>query len=188
MTNRIKGTVTAAAKSKFGYFVQLAEAGGAYFNSKYEPKCNEGDVVGIEYHPKKNGQPGGNISKLKVLEKNANPRSRTTSSASGAGSDSRQDSIVWQHSQEMAIRAAPLFIEQGAYKVGGKTPDDKMGVLASLIDGLTVNYFRDAIDPRSSTAFKDSAEVDADVEWEGGVEEGPAPTEQESDDEWASWE
>ena len=47
--SKIKGTVARCGKGKYSYFIVLDEKDGFYFNTKYEPMCGVGDVVGIEY-------------------------------------------------------------------------------------------------------------------------------------------
>lgn len=201
MANRkIKGTVTKASKSKYGYFLQL-DGEPAYYNTKYRPKCGEGDVVGLEYGPKSNGKPGGQIFKVKIFEDNSGGYDGANSEGgrpapSGGGGGSRQsaggggdqrDSIVWQHSQEMAIRAAALVLENGGLAIPAKAKaDEKMTLVANLIDGLTVNYFRDAIDPRNCAAFKDAEEVEEDTEWETG--DAPESDPEPDPDDWDDWE
>lgn len=187
--SRIKGTVTGEGKSQYSYFVQL-DGNPFYYNTKYEPKSGIGDVVGIEFEPK--GDTRGNIKKLQVLEKNSDGykggagggsgRAASSPSAATAGGD-RQDSIVWQHSQEMAIRLAWFITDSGAYSVKGKT-DEKRIQIEGLVDELTARLFNDAMDPRKSAAFTTAAEITADSgdEWDEGEDKSG-----KSDDEWDNW-
>ena len=130
--SKIKGTVTGVGKSQYSYFVRL-DGNPFYYNTKYEPKCGEGDVVGIEFEQK--GDARGNIKKLTVLEKNSDGykgdagggKSAGSARSAPAGGD-RQDSIVWQHSQEMALRLSTLILANGGYAVKRKTDEKRLQV------------------------------------------------------------
>lgn len=193
---RKKGTVTKAAKSRFGYFLQL-DGDQFYYNTKFEPKCGEGDVVGLEFTPK--GDNRGQITKVKIFENNSGgyAKSNSESSSSGGGgrsygggssnSGNRDDSIVWQHSQEMALSAASLLLAQDAYAVKGK-PDEKRTQIEGLIDVLTYKFFADAKDPLKCDAYRTAKELEADED--GGSEpaddDWPEPgAEADDGDSWA---
>jgi hypothetical protein len=157
--SKIKGTVARVGEGKFSKFVVLKERDGFFFNTKFEPQCGEGDVVGIEYEQK--GDKRGNIQKLVVLEKNSSSSSSTswddTPAATPTGSKpaggERQDSIVWQHSQEMGIQLASLLIANGGFVVKGK-PDAIRMQITTLVGELALSQFNDALDPRKSETFK----------------------------------
>jgi hypothetical protein len=203
---RKKGTVTKAGKGKFSYYIVLDD-NGFYFNTKFEPKCGEGDVVGIEYEPK--GDSRGNVKKITVLQDNSGGYQKANSESSGggrssgsggasstggsnrnAGAGNRNESIVFQHSQEMAIRAATIVLAQGAYAVSGKTDAKRLQVEA-LIDTLTVKFYRDALDPENSNLVKEYRKIESDSK--GGDdssndEESWDDDEKGGDDDWDSWE
>lgn len=173
--SKVKGTVTGCGKGKFSYFITLDTKDGFYFNTKYEPKCGKGDVVGIEFDQKAENR--GNVKKVVVLEKNSNGYEDTSKGGSGGGNSGggtggdRSDSIVWQHSQEMAIRVADLLVTAEAIKLP-KNPDARRNAIEPLIDELTVRYFEDANDPKASKAYSESK----------GIEEDAAEPEPKSDD------
>lgn len=196
--SRIKGTVTTANKGKFGYFLKL-DGADFYYNTKFKPKCGEGDVVGIEFTAK--GPNRGQISQIKVLESKSggydasNSENRATSASSGGWSASaasgpstdRQDSIMTQHSQEMAVDTAKLLLEQGAYAIKG-TPDQKRIQIMGLINELTVMFFEQAEKPRAtvlahipSSAAAEPAAKEDDWGDEGGEDDSWEP----SDDSWS---
>lgn len=174
--SKIKGTVTRTGKGKFSYFVGLDSKDGFYFNTKFEPKCNEGDVVGIEYEQK--GETRGNIQKIVVLEANPNPPAKDSwdSSEPGKWSEAdvsnykkaiggvnRQDSIVWQHSQEMGIQMTALLVANGGFTVKGKA-DAIATQLTEKVNEIAYSQFNDALDPRASVAFTTNAELAKDTE------------------------
>ncbi len=180
---RKKGTVTKAGQGKFSYFLQL-DGNDFYYNTKFEPKCGEGDVVGIEYEPK--GDSRGQIKNVKILEDNSGGYKKANSEQSSgdwkgdssgggkaAGGGDRQDSIIWQHSQEMAIHFADVLLEKEAFAIKGK-PDEKRIQITGLVDELTTKFFNDASDPRKSEAFTTNSEIDED-----------ASGSEEEDDEWS---
>lgn len=169
---KVRGVVFRAGKSKFGYYVKL-DGNETFFNTKYEPKCEQGDEVGIEYVQKGRSC---NISKLVVLSKAG--RREQGGNGNPAPAD-RNDSIVWQSSRKDAIAAADLLLRNGAVKLP-KTEDGRAAIIAGLVDKLTYVYFNDAVDPRNSSTFKNEAGVQEDAEepkeeWggEGEAEESP---------------
>lgn len=190
---KIKGTVSKASKGKFGYFLML-DGNDFYYNTKFEPKCGEGDVVGIEYDPK--GPTRGNVKRVQILEDNtggyANANSESgggggnfSSGSRGGGSSSnaggdRQDSIITQHSQEMAISAAALIISNDAYAIKGK-PDEKRVQIEGLIDELTAKFFLQAEKPRD-TVLKGAAEIEADA---ADTDDSDSDDSWSDDDEWS---
>ena len=92
---KVKGTVTRAGKGKFSYFVQL-DGNDFYYNTKFEPPCGEGDVVGIEFEQK--GPSRGNIKKIKVLTDNSGGYSSSNSErkqqSSGGGSSTGSTATI----------------------------------------------------------------------------------------------
>lgn len=169
---KIKGTVTGKGKGKYSYFVRL-QGNEMYFNTKYEPKCNEGDTVGIEFEQK--GPNRANIKKIVVLSEGSGGFEPPAPQKFG-GSDSRQDSIVWQHSQEMGVRFLDTLVAAGALKLTGN-PEAKRTVLTETLNELTVSFFKDALEPRKSAAFKTEEELEEDLD------ESP-PEEDGEDDGW----
>ena len=183
--SKAKGTVSGCGKGKYSYFITLNEREGFYFNTKYEPKCGKGDVVGIDYEQK--GDSRGNVKKVVVLEKNSNGYEDTSgkfsggggsggSSGGGTGGGDRQDSIVFQSSRKDALVAAGLLIQTETVKI----PKGDKGriVIEALIDEITVRFFKDASDPKASEAYSTYTEIEEDAkepepsgdsgaEWEG---------------------
>lgn len=148
-TKRIKGIVARIVKSRYGYGVVLQNKDGYYYNTKYQPKFNEGDEVGIEFSPK--GETSAQITKVQVLREGVGAPAPRRSAGSGASyaSGDKQDSIVWQHSQEMATR------------ILGKAEDVESYL--PLFDDLTARLFEDALNPRDSDAYKTYKARAADV-------------------------
>lgn len=202
--SKIKGTVSKAGKGKFSYFV-LLDGNDFYYNTKFEPKCGEGDVVGIEFTPK--GESRGQISKCVVLEDNsggyAKANSETSGGAGSSGSGSRSSnsgsgsnrgsggdrnaSIVCQHSQEMAIRTSEIILANEAFAVKGKA-DARFTQIVALIDTLTVKFYNDALDPEAAEFIKIAREIEKDSkssddggDWDGDEEE------KSEGDNWDEW-
>jgi len=181
--SKVKGTVTKCDKGKFSYFVMLDTKEGFYFNTKYEPKCGEGDVVGIEYEQKANNR--GNVKRIEVLEKNSDGYKPSSNSDAGGGGGSsaqtgggRQDSIVWQSSRKDALVLAGLLVTEKGIKLPPESkPDARRTVIEELIDEVTCKFFADASDPRNSGAFITNAEVEEDT----------PPEEQETPPEKDDW-
>ena len=187
--SKIKGTISGCGKGKFSYFITLEEKEGYYFNTKFEPKCGKGDVVGIEYESKADNR--GNVQRIEVLEKNSSGYEDTSKkadsgyasnsgSSKSAGGGDRQDSIVWQSSRKDALVAAGLILQVEAYALKGKT-DEKRVQLDGLIDEITARYFADASDPRKSVAYTTNAEIEADAATD---EDAPPEAGGEKSDEW----
>lgn len=179
-----KGTVSKIGKGKFGFFLMLGERDGFYFNTKFEPKVGEGDVVGIDYTPK--GDTRGNVSKVTMLTDNGGPKGATAAPASTSrysASPDRQDSIVYQSSRKDALVFLGLLVEQGGVKLAGAA-DAKRLQLTELLDEITVEFFKAAEKPRESNALSTEASVakdSADDEWE---QPEKAEESSEWDDEW----
>ncbi len=175
-----------------------------YYNTKFQPPCGEGDVVGIEYIPK--GDTRANVRKIVVLQDNSggyeasnSEKSRGKGFSGGGGSYSsgnaggassggnRNESIVLQHSQEMAIRAAALILSETAWSVKGKA-DDKYLQVEALIDQLTVKFYKDALNPADSELLKEAKKIEDDAK--GGAREDESWDEDSSgessndDDDW----
>jgi hypothetical protein len=174
-----KGTVSKAGKSKFSYFVQL-DGDGFYYNTKFKPKCGEGDVVGIEYE-RQNDQ-RGQIKNLKVLEDNSGGYDSSNSERSGGGKPSgrstggggdRQDSIIWQSCQKASAVLVQAEVAAGACASKGN-PDSKAAEIKGRFDELTVSLFEDASDPKNSQTYKDVKGIEKDAGDDSGG----------SDDEW----
>lgn len=183
-----KGTVSKAAKGKFGYFLML-DGNDFYYNTKFKPKCGEGDIVGIEFTPK--GDTRGQIQSVKVLEDNSGGYDKSNSESGGGSSSSggggsgggRQDSIVWQSCQKVASWLLPVLIEQGAVISKGK-PDEKLTQIMGQYDALTYRLFVEASDPRNGAAFKENADI-SDESGEDSEEEASDDDDWDDDDEWS---
>lgn len=184
MSKKVKGTVSGCGKGKFSYFVTLQEKDGFYYNTKFEPKCGKGDVVGIEYEQKAENR--GNVKKITVLESNSNGYEDTSKKDgggfgggknSGGGGGDRQNSIIWQHSQEMAISATHMLVTSDGIKLPpASKPDARRTVIEALLDELTVKFFKDASDPLASKAYSDGAGIEEDA--------GDGEKEPDGDDAW----
>lgn len=158
MSKTAQGTVSKVGKSKYSYFVML-DGENFYYNTKFEPKCNEGDEVKILFEQKAENR--GNIKKLKVVSKGTGPAPQKTYGG-GGGTDNRQDSIVWQHSQEMAIRYVDAMLAAEVIPLKGDF-DAKETFIRSLVDEATVRFFNAAMDPRKSPAYEDTKKVEDTV-------------------------
>ncbi len=177
--SKVKGTVTKQGKSKFSYYVMIDTKDGFYFNTRYEPKCGEGDVVGIEYESK--GENRGNVKKITILEDNGGPKGVPKSewneggSKTGGGGGNRQDSIVFQSSRKDALVLVGILLGAEAYATKGKA-DAKRVQIEGLLDELTAKFFADASDPRKSKVLTDNAELEEDSgggdEWGGDKDDG----------------
>jgi hypothetical protein len=196
--SKVKGTVTKAGKGQYSYYLQL-DGNDFYYNTKFEPKAGEGDVVGIEFEKK--GPSRGQINKCKVLEDNSGGYQASNSEKTGGGKsfgtrnsstgkaasgNSRNESIVLQHSQEMACRAAEIILAQEAYAVKGK-PDAKFLQVEALIDQLTVKFYKDAIDPLNSALLKEAEEIEDDAEGGGDDSWDDDDSESNDGDGWDDW-
>ena len=179
---KVKGTVFRAGQSKFGFYVKL-DGDEAFYNSKYEPKCGEGDVVGIEFVAKGKSK---NITKLVVLEKGSGASKASSGGGSRAtGGGDRQDSIVWQHSQEIAARLTSILVANGAVELPAKGADKRSTAIVGTFDALTYVLFTAAIDPRESAVYKAEAGVAEDAEEEEKEDEGWDVEDEGTED--ASW-
>ncbi len=187
--SRCKGKVTGIGKGKFSYFIRLDTKDGFYFNTKYDPKCGIGDVVGIEFEQKAENR--GNVKKVQILEDSGSPKgmqAQDTGGGTGGGGGSRQDSIVWQHSQEMALGLVTILLANEAFAAKGKI-DAKRVQIEELVDELTTRLFNDASDPRKSKAFLSNSDIDEDTptdEKPEGDEWDEKPEEKKG--EWDTWE
>jgi hypothetical protein len=176
-----KGTVTACGKGKFSYFIMLDTKDGYYFNTKYEPKCGKGDVVGIEFNDKDGKR--GNVQKVTVLEQNSTGYEDTTkqrqSSGGGGGGADRTPSIVYQSSRKDALVFLGLLFEQGAFVIKGAAGKKEEQIALKLRE-ITGEFYADAIDPAKSPALLDAEEEAAEDEADDFEEE----EEEDFDDEW----
>lgn len=182
MASRRKGTVSKIGKSRYSYYIKL-DGDDFYFNTKYNPKCGEGDVVGIEFD-KKNEQ-RGQIKSVKILEDKGGPKgyqqpqnSGGGNSYNGGGNDDRQASIIYQSSRKDAIQAAGLIVSNEAIKLP-KDADKRRTIIEALIDELTARYVKDASDPKN--ALKGEQEVAGDA---AGGDDWEDDAEKESGDDW----
>lgn len=188
---RKKGTVTRAGKSKFSYYIQL-DGDQHYYNTKFKPKCGEGDVVGLEFN-KQNDQ-RSQIKSIKVLESNSggydsSNSERGTGSAGGSsrsnsGGD-RQDSIIWQSCQKVAAVLVEAEVAAGAVAAKGN-PESKSAEIKGRFDELTVSLFEDASDPRKSKTYADvkGIEKDAGDDSGDGWDDAGDDDNWDDDDEW----
>ncbi len=183
---RIKGTVSKVGKSEYSYYIRI-EGDERYFNTKFEPKCGEGDVVGIEYEPK--GDKRANIKKVKMFEQNSagyaasQPEEKSYSAPTGGGGSNRSESIVFQSSRKDALVLVGILLGAEAFATKGKT-DERRVQIEELLDELTAKFYHAAIDPAKSAVLTGAQELAGDVatdsepdDW--GDDKAPA-----SDDGW----
>jgi hypothetical protein len=196
--SKIKGTVSKKGESKFSHFVMLEEKDGFYFNTKFEPKCDEGDVVGIEFDQKRDN--AGQISKIVVLEKGDGPKDsggwddKPSTSKSGGKSapkgNATQDSIRWQAARNSALQAVEIILSVDGFATKGKADAKRLQVEA-LVDEITVRYYNDANDPKGSQAYivnSGVADDAADSEEFGGDESKAAEqAETSAKGDWSEW-
>jgi len=176
-----KGVVTAVGKGKFSYFIQIDTMDGFYFNTKYEPKCGKGDVVGIEYHKKDDKR--GNVQKVKVIESNSGGYKPTnTGGGGGAVSSDRNESIVYQSSRKDALVFLTLLIEQAAFTTKGAA-GKKEEQLALKLDEITAEFYGAAINPSKSNALAGAAD-DAKEDEEDDFDDEEEEPQDDFDDEW----
>jgi hypothetical protein len=167
---RKKGTVTKAGKSKFSYYLQL-DGDSHYYNTKFKPKCGEGDVVGIEYNQQNDQR--SQVKSIKVLESNSGGYDSSNSernygggaakSGGGTGmSNDRQDSIIWQSCQKVAAELTRAAVDAEAIASKG-TPDSKAAEIKGYFDENVVSLFRDASDPKNSLTYKNIMGIEKDA-------------------------
>ena len=188
MSSKRKGTVSKIGKSKFSYFVQL-DSDGFYFNTKYDPKCGVGDVVGITFEPK--GDTRGQITAIKILEDKGGPKGMQAEGDSGGGggksggtytaSPDRQDSIIYQSSRKDALVLAGILVSNDGIKLP-KDTDKRRTIIEALVDETTLVYFRAAEKPREALKAEAKTSDDADGDdWEGGSDD----KQEDFDDDWS---
>jgi hypothetical protein len=188
-----KGTVSKIGKSKYSYFVQLDDD-GHYFNTKYDPKCGVGDVVGITFEPK--GEQRSQIKAIKVLTDNGGPKgyqdtggggySTGGGSSGGGASGGRQDSIVYQSSRKDALVMVGLLLDQDTVKV----PNGDKGriVLEELVSEVTATFFKAASNPTEALKAQAGVDEDAGDDWSDDEPAKPAASggdDWDDDDDWS---
>jgi len=184
-----KGTVTAVGKGKYSYFIQLDTMDGFYFNTKYEPKCGKGDVVGIEYHKKDDKR--GNVQKVTVLEKNSDGYKPTNTGGGGGGGGggyqtdpSRQASIIYQSSRKDALVYLGLLLKNEAFATKGAAGKREEQIEEKLTQ-IIGEFYEDATDPSKSPALvgaeEDAKEDAGDDEFE---DDDGEEKQEDFDDEW----
>ena len=188
---KIKGTVTKAGKSKFSYFIQL-DGNDYYYNTKFKPKCGEGDVVGVEFMDK--GGTRGQINKLVVLTDNSGGYDKSNSERGGGfgGGDGggsprggagtggqRNESITWQSCQKVSAQLVQTLVQAGAVASKGN-PESKRAEIEGAFDELTTKLFEAALNPKASEAYKATKQVEAEAgggdAWDEGDTEAGGDT------------
>lgn len=182
---RKKGTVSRVGKGQYSFYIQLDD-NDFYFNTKFQPPCGVGDVVGITFTKKDDKR--GNISNVKVFEKNSVGYEASASGGSrsgGGGSDARQDSIVYQSSRKDALVYVSLLLGAEAFPLKGK-PDAKRTQIEELIDETIAQFFKDATEPKKAlAALAGETETDDDDFSEQSDEKKDEwDDEDEKDDTW----
>lgn len=191
---RVKGTVTKAGKSKFSYFLML-DGNNYYYNTKFKPKCGEGDVVGIEYNDK--GGNRGQITNVKIFESNSGGYDASNSERQGSfaggqqrqssgGGPDRNEAITWQSCQKTAGAVVSALAAVGAIASKGN-PESKRAEVEAAFDELTVRLFEDALNPRASKTFKTVKQVDGEASGAEAASGGDSWDEDASNDDGDSW-
>ncbi len=174
--SKIKGTVTRAGKGQYSYFLQL-DGNDFYYNTKFKPKCGEGDGVGIEFTSKDDSR--GQITNVKVFEENSGGYDKSNSEKSeggggksgGGGGTDRNQSIVYQSSRKDALVFVGILLGAEAFAVKGKA-DARRVQLDELLDEYTRKFYAAAIDPASAVAENGGEESDDAPEGESGDDWG----------------
>lgn len=185
-----KGTVTKIGKSQYSYYI-LLDSDKFYFNTKYNPKCGEGDVVGIEFEQKAENR--GQIKNVKILEDKGGPKGHQESSGGSGGGYSdnkgggnnyndagRQASIIYQSSRKDAIEVTKLLVQSESIKLP-KAPDKRQIIIDELVAEYAAKFYADAADPakalKGAQATEDDADGKSDDDWD-------AEPEKKDDGEW----
>ncbi len=175
--SRAKGKVARIGDGKFdSKYIMLDNKDGFYFNTKFDPKCGVGDVVGITYTPK--GETRGNISKVEILEDAGGPKGVQESArvSAGPGSVDRNASIIMQHSQEMALRYVTLLLSVEAIKL--PKASDREEFVSTLVIEATGRFVEQATNPQAPELVEsEETKAEKNDEWD----EKPEP---EADDDW----
>ena len=181
--SKTKGKVKLVGSGRFSKFVMLEERDGFYFNTKFDPPCGIGDIVGIEFEPK--GDMRGNIKRIVVITDNGAPKGVQESAAdspSGGGGD-KTPSIVWQHSQEMAIRFVSTLVSSESIKLPAAAKREDF--LVGLVDGYTEKFNTEGLSAKLFTADDEPTDeapaAEPTDEW--STDDSPKD-EWEKDDEW----
>jgi hypothetical protein len=161
MNQRTKGTVAKVIKGQYGYGVILQNQDGYYYNTKYDPKCETGDVVGIEHV---NTKP--NASQIKSIQTLEKGPGAPAAGGGGAQSGGRQDSIIWQSCQKVASWLVQAKVAAGALE------DPSSAGIDREFDKQTYRLYKDASDPTNSSTYRNMAELANDL---NGTEPAPGP-------------
>jgi hypothetical protein len=180
-----KGTVTKIGKSQYSFYIQL-DGDSHYFNTKFDPKCGVGDVVGITFDKK--GEQRSQIKDVKILEDKGGPKGMQGGGGSGGGKGGggytaepgRQDSIVYQSSRKDALVLVDILVSNGAIKLPKTNVDGRRTVIEALVDETTVAYFAAASNPKAAMKAEEEVKADADDDWDDSDDEKS----DDFDDEW----
>ena len=185
MASKRKGTVSKIGKNKYSFYLLLDED-NFYFNTKFDPKCGVGDVVGITFDKKADNR--GQVKDIKLLEDNGGPKGFQESSGGGysggkgggyKADPDRQASIVYQSSRKDALHLAEIIVSNEAIKLP-KDADKRRTIIEALVDETTLAYFKAAINPSEAMKSEEDVEADASVEdWDEGGDDSD-----EFDDQW----
>ena len=126
-----------------------------YGTYKTVPPCFAGNFVTFDYSTNGRGYHNADVKTIKVEAAPAAgvagnnltqaPAASAAAASAHKSADGRQASIVWQHSQEMALRFAAIAQEAGALDLGTKGgKEGKLEALNIWVDAKTVDYFKDA--------------------------------------------
>lgn len=115
------GQVAVVTKNKYGYGLKI-EGNDNWFNTKFDPKCNKGDIVSFDDKDK------GYVDGLTVTGAAPAAEAGSGGSAPAGGWDKRQTSIVRQN----AVTNANAFITANGSGAKVKTVDDLLAIAKQI--------------------------------------------------------
>ncbi len=159
-----KPVVWCSDEKKYGnYSFKLKDVDAFFRCPKHFPDIiKRGNTVKVTVE--KNSDGDYQVKKKPVLVEAAKGKGGWKGGGKGGGgykSDpERQAQIIWQHSQEMALRKIDLLIDAGGF--GEYKTEKAAGArLDSLLDEFTVKFFKEVTE---RPQLKDAAEVADDLE------------------------
>ncbi len=115
------GQVAVVTKNKYGYGLKI-EGNDQWFNTKFDPKCNKGDIVSFDDKDK------GYVDGLTVTGAAEPASTGSAPASSGGGYNKVQTSIVRQN----AVTNANAFVANGGAKV--KTVSDLLAIAKEIFE------------------------------------------------------
>lgn len=186
MSTTIQGVVVwAGDEKKYGNYSFKLKDNDKWFRS--QQRCEDIIKPGYEIKALVEEDEKGNytLKRAPKLIKKGEPPQRGGGGKRGGWGGGRKDPavekrIVWQHSQEMAIDAARLLIEQEAVKLGAKNkPEERKVQILALIDELTVKFHNESFKPDAVL----EAEKEVDDDWGDDSETESEEATEDFDDE-----